>query len=295
MRHQEDRPRYWQQWLRDHGIADALERLTSQHYRAQRSASERKWTYAYVGAVAGAPLGVLASALYIGLATERTMSWPSVALVAVGAALAASIAWWIAYWSMHGSRQRSAAHLAAQYLHGEESYAHQVLETVADGLAHSEFRPRDERLEVDQLAQATMVTGLREAPTSELERNLLERLTGSAFVPTVDGSLFLFKLGPPCTRCATRTRTGPLRLLNVRPHWATELGYQRLKDLPPRSRRLLVVPQMMRELAEFFENPSDVTSPPRFFTPNAELLLCEKCGKEAIRRGVLRDTLERAR
>jgi hypothetical protein len=293
MQHQEDRPKYWNQWLRDRGVAEAVEQLTNQQYRALRGAHERMWTYAYAGTVAGALLGVLASLLYVRWATGRTLSWPSVALAFVGAALAGSAIWWLAYWSMHKSRRRSRGALASQYLDGQESYARRILETVADGLARSEFRPRDERLEVDELTQATIVTGLREAPTSELERNLLERLVGSAFVPTVDGSVFVFKLGPPCMRCEARTRTGPLRLLNVPAHWAAANGYQRLKELPSRGRRLLAAPLKALELKEFLDGSLESTGRSRVLPPNAELLLCENCGKEGMRRGLIKDQTER--
>ena len=292
MQHQEDRPRYWRQWLRDRGVTEAVEQLTNQHYRALRGARERMWTYAYAGAVAGALLGVLTSVLYVRWVAGRALSWPSVALASVGAALAASAVWWLAYWSTHRSRQRARAALASQYLDGEHSYARRILETVADGLARSEFRPRDERVEVDELTQATIVTGLREAPTSELERNLLERLVGSAFVPTVDGSVFVFKLGQPCARCAARTRTGPLRLLNVPAHWAAANGYQRLKELPPRGRRLHAAPLKMLELKEFLDGSPGAAGNPRYLPPNAELVLCENCGKEAMRRELLHENAQ---
>jgi len=165
----------------------------------------------------------------------------------------------------------------------------QVIGSLAEGLARSQFRPRDERSEMEQLTQATIVTGLREAPTSELERNLLERLVGSAFVPTADGSIFVFKLGPPCARCAARTRTGPLRLLNIPSHWAAQIGYERLRELPTRGRHLQVVPQRIRELARFLDHASPSTDLPMLFGPQAQVLLCEGCGTEAVRDGVLQE------
>jgi len=108
-------------------------------------------------------------------------------------------------------------------------------------------------------------------------------------VPTLDGSVFVFKLGPSCTRCKAQTRTGSLRLLQVPGHWATANGYQRLKDLPPRGQHLRVVPQRTRELTEFIGSPDASEKRPMFFGPKAEVLLCETCGKEAIRRGLLQD------
>lgn len=132
----------------------------------------------------------------------------------------------------------------------------QVIGSLAEGLARSQFRSRVERSEMEQLTQATIVTGLREAPTSELERNLLERLVGSAFMPRADGSIFVLKLGPPRSRCATRTRT--------------RTG-----------------PQRIQQLAPFLGHANPSTDLPTLFGPSAQVLFCEGCGKEAVRDGVL--------
>jgi len=287
---QQDSPKYWQRWLEDRGVAEAVARHVNDLYRASRSAGERVWTFAYAGATSGAVIGVLAAAIFIRWASGQWPGWPGLAIMVLTAALAASLAWWCAYWLMHrpGLRTR-ASRIAGRELQGGDECVEQVIGSLVEGLARSQFRPRDEQSEMQQLTQATIVTGLREAPTSELERNLLERLVGSAFVPTADGSIFVFKLGPACTRCAARTRTGPLRLLNIPSHWAAQLGYERLRELPTRGRQLLVVPQRIQELAQFLGHASPSTNLPMLFGPKALVLLCEGCGNEAIRGGVLQE------
>jgi hypothetical protein len=87
----------------------------------------------------------------------------------------------------------------------------------------------------------------------------------------------------------TRTRTGPLRLLNIPGHWAAQLGYERLRELPTRGRHLLVVPQRIQQLAQFLGHASPSTDLSMLFGPGAQVLLCEGCGKEAVRDGVLQD------
>lgn len=290
MRHQEDSPAYWRRWLREQGLTLAVERHVNEFYRNLRDALERMWTFAYVGGVIGALVGAAGTLAYLRLVAGRSLPWLHVVLAVLGAAVAASLLWWVAYWLMRrpGLHSRAAA-LSGEELQAEDVYIERVLETVADGLAKSEFRPRDEKFDMDELTKSTVVTGLREAPTTELERHLLERLVGSAYVPTADGSIFVFRPGEPCSRCAVRTRTGPLRLLNVPAHWAAENGYQRLKELPSRGRHLLVVPQRAQDVPEFLGKSSAERGGPMFFGPNAEVLLCERCGKEALNRGVLQD------
>ncbi len=251
MPHQQDNPKHWQRWLEDRGIAEAVARHVNDLYRASRSAAERVWTFAYAGATSGAVIGVLAAAIFIRWASGRWPGWPGLAIMVLAAALAASLAWWGAYWLMHRSGLR----------------------THASRIAGRELTDGDEC----------------EAPTSELERNLLERLVGSAFVPTADGSIFVFKPGLPCSRCAARTRTGPLRLLNIPNHWAAQLGYERLRELPTRGRHLLVVPQRIPQLAQFLGHTSPSTDLPTLFGPKAQVLLCEGCAKEAVRDGVLQE------
>lgn len=290
MPHQEDNAKYWQRWLEERGVAEAVAGHVNDLYRASRSAGERVWTFAYAGATSGAVIGVLAAAIFIRWASGRWPGWPGLAIMVLAAALAASLAWWCTYWLMHRSRLRTrASRVAGHELEGGDQCVERVIDSLATGLAGSQFRPRDERLEMEQLTQATIVTGLREAPTSELERNLLERLVGSAFVPTADGSIFVFKLGPACTRCAARTRTGPLRLLNVPGHWAAQLGYERLRELPSRGRHMQIVPQRIQQLAQFLGHASQSTDLPVLFGPKARVLLCEECGKEAIRDGLLQE------
>ena len=290
MKHQEENPRYWRQWLQERGVTEAVTRHIGEVYRALRGAHQRMWTFAYAGAIGGATVGTLVAALFFWRATGRGPGSLHIALVALGAAVVASLAWWGVYWLMHRSRLRSMRSLlTGREPQGDDRYVEGVIEAVAEGLARSQYRPRDETSEISQLTRATIVTGLREAPISELERNLLERLAGSAFVPTLDGSVFVFKLGPSCTRCKAQTRTGSLRLLQVPGHWATANGYQRLKDLPSRGQHLRVVPQRVRELTEFIGSPDASEKRPVFFGPKADVLLCETCGKEAIRRGLLQD------
>jgi len=290
MPHQQDSAKHWQRWLEDRGVAEAVARHVNDLYRTSRRAGERVWTFAYAGATSGAVIGVLAAAIFMRWASGRWPGWPGLAIMVLAGALAASLAWWCAYWLMHRSGLRTrASRIVGRALKGGDECVEQVIGSLAEGLARSQFRPRDERSEMEQLTQATIVTGLREAPTSELERNLLERLVGSAFVPTADGSIFVFKVGPPCTRCAARTRTGPLRLLNIPGHWAAQLGYERLRELPTRGRHLLVVPQRIQQLAQFLGHASPSTDLSMLFGPSAQVLLCEGCGKEAVRDGVLQD------
>jgi hypothetical protein len=290
MKQQEEYPRYWQQWLQERGVTESVSRHIGEVYRALRDAHRRLWKFAYAGAISGAIVGTLVAALFFWRATGRGPASLHIVLVALGAAVVASLAWWGVYWLLHRSPLRSMRPLlTGREPEGDDQYVDGVIEAVAEGLARSQYRPRDESSEISQLTRATIVTGLREAPISELERNLLERLAGSAFVPTMDGSIFVFKLGPPCTRCKAATRTGSLRLLQVPGHWATANGYQRLKDLPPRGQHLRVVPQRARELTEYVGHPDASDKRPLFFGPKADVLLCETCGKEAIRRGLLQD------
>jgi len=290
MRHKEDSPKYWQQWLQQRGVTEAVARHINQMYRTLRIAEERMWVFAGAGATGGAIVGALvATAFGLEVTGPRPGTLRMVATV-LGAALVAAALWWGVAWLMRRSPlQARAAWLTGFSLQGDEQYVDRVLQCVAEGLAGSAYRPRDEKLEIDQLTQATIAAGLREAPTSELERNLLERLAGSAFVATMDGSIFVFKPGQPCRRCGARTRTGPLRLLNVPAHWAAEIGYQRLKDLPSRGRHLQVVPQHAHEVGEFLGPAPAGTDEPPFYGPKAAAFLCEKCGKDGIRLGVLRE------
>jgi hypothetical protein len=87
MRHQEDSPKYWQQWLRDRGVADTVAQHINEIYRALRDAQERMWTFAYAGAIGGAGVGALVALLSPG----RGTGWIRLTLVILGAALAASL------------------------------------------------------------------------------------------------------------------------------------------------------------------------------------------------------------
>jgi hypothetical protein len=288
MRYQEDSPKYWHRWLQDRDITRAVEGQITELYRALRGAHERMWTFAFAGAVAGAGIGVLTVGLLMRFLSGHGFGLGGLAFLLLAAALAAALAWWVCYWLTHRSRlRRRASLLTGRRLPDEQQYVDNIIESVAAGLATSQFRPSDTRLEMEQLTQATIVTGLREAPTSELERHLLERLVGSAFVPTSDGSVFVFKLGTTCMRCDTRTRTGPLRLLNVPGHWAVENGYQRLRELPSRGRHLRVVLNRAQELTEFLGKPAANTGKPMFFGPTSEVTLCDACAKEALKLGLL--------
>lgn len=142
---------------------------------------------------------------------------------------------------------------------------------------------------------ARAIAAVAEGLASELERHLLERLVGSSFVPTADGSVFVFKLGPACSRCEARTRTGPLRLLNVPGHWATENGFQRLRELPARGRYLRVAPRREQDLTQFLGKTAADIGTTSFFGPNSEVALCEGCAQEALRIGVLQERDQRAR
>lgn len=287
---QQGNPAYWRRWLREQGLTAAVERQVNEFYRSLRGALERMWTFAFAGGVAGALIGSLLAVLYLGRTSEARLPLLKVALVVIGAAAAAAVAWWVAYVLVHRTPLKGRSRLSeAGGLQHEDTYIERVLETVADGLSRSNLQPGDSRIDLGQLTQSTVVTGLREAPTAELERHLLERLVGSAFVATAGGGVFVFKPGPPCVRCDARTRTGPLRLLNVPAHWAAENGYQRLKELPARGRLLPVEPARTQDLEGFLGKSASGTSGTYFFGPRTELLLCEVCGKEAIRLGLVRD------
>jgi len=290
MKHPDENPRYWRQWLQDRGVTAAVTRHIGEAYRALRGAHQRMWTFAFVGAIGGATVGTLVAALFFRQASGQGPGSPNVALMALGAAVGASLVWWGVHWLTHRSRLRSVLSLlTGRVLQGDDRYAEGVIDALAEALAASQYRPQDETSEISQVTRATIVTGLREAPIGELERSLLERLAGGAFVPTLDGSVFVFKLGPACTRCKARTRTGSLRLLQVPGHWAAANGYQRLKDLPARGQHLRVVPQRTQELMQFIGSPDASETRPTFFGPKADVLLCETCGKEAIRLGVLQN------
>jgi hypothetical protein len=288
MRHQDDRPKNWQQWLRDGGVGDAVGREVNIIFRALRRAPERMWAFAYGGALAGSLLATLAVGARIG---ERRL-----ALMALGIAMAVSLSWWIVYRLMHWARLRPlASALTGSEALDEDPIVERIMTAVAEGLAGSNLRPRDDQVGLEELTQATIVTGLREAPTSELERHLLERLVGSSFVPTADGSVFVFRLGPNCTRCEARTRTGPLRLLNVPGYWAAENGFQRFRELPTRSQHLRAVPRREQDLARFLaKSPADI-GPTSFFGPGTEIALCERCAKEALELGVLQERVARSK
>lgn len=255
--------------------------------RALRRAYERMWLFAYVGALAGALLAVLL--VGAGTGTRR------LGLAALGVASAVSLAWWVVRWLMRRPRLRPlASALTGSEPLDEDPIVERVITAVAGELASTNFRPRDDKAELEQLTQATIITGLREAPTSELERHLLERLVGSSFVPTADGSVFVFKLGPACSRCEARTRTGPLRLLNVPGHWATENGFQRLRELPARGRYLRVTPRREQDLARFLGKAAADVGATSFFGPGTEVALCEGCAKKALELGVLQERNQRA-
>lgn len=290
MQNQQQNPKYWRQWLQQHGVTEAVAQSVGEFYRTLRDAHRRMWTFAYVGVTAGATVSAIIVALTFRQTTGRGPGSVHLALVALVAALGASLAWWSVYWLLHRSRLRSLLSvLTGRELQGDDHYVEGVIKPVAEGLATSQFNSISDASESSQLTRATMVTGLREAPLSELERSLLERLPGSAFVPTFDGGIFVFKLGPSCTRCKAPTRTGPLRLLHVPGHWAATNGYKRLKDLPASGQYLRVVPERTQELTQFLGNPTASAEQPMFFGPKADLLLCEICGKEAIRSGLLQN------
>ena len=289
MSNPEDSPRYWRKWLQARGISDAIERQVSQHYRSLRRSFERMWTITYAGTVTGALLGVIVSVLCARAFTAATLPWVGILLLALGAPLLASLLWWGVYLTARRRQGRSQSGLVpGQELDSGDQWVDRILETVAEGLAKSESGPRDTAVLADHLTHATILMGVREAPTGELERQLLERLAGSAFVPALDGCIFVFKPGKPCSRCQARTRTGPLRLLNVPAHWAASNGYQRLKELPHGGRSLLVATQRMPELATFLGMSGEDASRPSRMSPGAEVFLCDSCADEAIRRGLLR-------
>ena len=288
MRHQDDSPNSWRRWLRDGGDEDAVGREVNGVFRALRNARERMWVFAYGGAMAGAVPTALVVGARIG---ERHL-----ALMALSVAIAVSLAWWIVYRLMRRPRLRPlASALTGCEQLDEDPFVERVIAAVAEGLARNSFRPRDDEAEVAQLTQATIATGLREAPASELERHLLERLVGSSFVPTADGSVFVFKLGPNCRRCGARTRYGPLRLLNVPGYWAAENGFPRLRELPGRSRYMGVVPKREQDVAEFLGKSARDIGPTLFFGPGTEVALCESCAKEALKVGVLQERATRTK
>jgi len=290
VRQKNDSPAYWRRWLREQGLTAAVERQVNEFYRSLRGALERMWTFAFAGGVAGCLIGSLVVILYLSGTTEARLPPLKVALAVIGAAALTALAWWVAYLLAHRTPLRARAKLLkGGELQHEDTYIERVLETVADGLARSDLRPRDAGTDLEQLTHSTLVTGLREAPTAELERHLLERLVGSAFVSTAGGGLFVFKPGPPCVRCDAKTRTGPLRLLNVPSHWAVENGYQRIKELPARGRLLPVEPSRTQDLEGFLGKSASDTSGTYFFGPRTELLLCEACGKEAVTLGLVKD------
>jgi hypothetical protein len=290
MQHQEQNPKYWRQWLQQQGVTEAVSQRVGEFYRALRDAHRRMWAFAYVGATAGATVSVLIAALLFRRAGGHESGSLPIALVALGAALGASLAWWGIYWFMHRPRLRKMLSLlTGRELQGDDHYAEGVVQSVADGLAKSQFRSGDDPSELSQLTRATIMTGLREAPVSELERSLLERLVGSAYVPTFDGGIFVCKVGSSCTRCKAPTRTGPLRLLQVPGHWAAANGFQRLKDLPARGQHLRVVPARTQELTRFLGDHAASAERPMFFGLKADVLLCETCAKEAVRLGLLQN------
>jgi len=290
MQHEEQNPKYWRQWLQQQGVTEAVSQSVGEFYRALRDAHRRMWTFAYVGTTVGATVSALIVALIFRQTTGRGSGSLHLPLVALVAALGASLAWWSVYWLLHRSRLRSMLSvLTGRELQGDDHYFEGVIQSVAKGLAQSQFSSNGDTSEISQITRATIVTGLREAPVSELERSLLERLPGSAFVPTFDGGVFVFKIGPPCTRCKAPTRTGPLRLLQVPGHWAATNGYQRLKDLPALGQYLRVVPERAQDLTEFLADQTASAERPMFFGPKADVLLCEICGKKAIRLGLLQN------
>lgn len=282
MRQPRNDPNSWREWLLESGISAEVARQFNDFYRSFRSASERPWLLALAAAVLGCTIGTVTIALVI----RPRLAWGSLSLVAFAALLATSATWWLSRELMRRLRARPLARLlTGRDLPSEDPYVGRIVDALAAGLA--EYRPRDEPVEIDQLTQATMLTGLREAPVSELERNLMERLAGSCFVTTAEGSIFLFRLGPACSRCSERTRAGALRLLNVPSHWAAENGYPRLKDLPNRGRYLRVVPQKAAELTSFLAPAAATAAPPVIFGPKAEVFLCDACARTAINSGVL--------
>ena len=288
MKHQEDNPRYWNQWLQERGVTEAVTRHIDEICRSLRHAHRRMWTFAYVGAIGGATFGVLVAALFVRQATRQGPGSLRIALMALCAAAGASLVWWGVRRLMHRSQLRSKLAVpTGSELQCDDRVAASVIQTVSEGLARSQSRPADETWDTDQFTQATIFAGLRDAGTSDLERSLLERLVGSAFTPALDGGIFVFKLGPSCVRCQARTRTGVLRLLNVPGHWAATNGYQRLRDLPARARHLRVVPQRTQDLQQFLGKPEASVELPKFLGPKADVRLCETCGNEAIRLGVL--------
>lgn len=288
MQHQDQNPKYWQQWLQQQGVTEAVSHSVGEFYRSLRDAHRRMWAFAYVGATAGATIGALLVALFFVQTSGHGSESPHPALVALAAALGASLAWWSVRWLLHRPRLRSMLSvLTGRELRGDEHYVEVVIQSVAEGLAKSQVSTISDRSDVGHLTRATMVTGLREAPVSELERSLLERLSGSAFVPTLDGGVFVFKLGPSCMRCKAPTRTGPLRLLQVPGHWAAANGCQRQKDLPAGVQHLRVVPKRSMELMKFLGDPTETADRPMFFGPKAHVVLCDFCGEEAIKLGLL--------
>jgi hypothetical protein len=289
MQHPEKSPGYWQRWLEARGVSKSLEQQVNGFYRALRAARERAWSFAYAGAAGGAAIAALVIALMATRAGVEIPSWPSLALVVLPAIFGALLLVWILRRTLRLPGLRSLeSRLAGDPLQGEEELLPPLIESLAAALAQSELRSRDEQVEFEQLKSATIVMGLHQASVSELEQQLLERSVGNAFVPMVDGATCIFKLGSPCARCNARTRTGPLRVLNVAPYRASELGYRRFTALPKRGRPLRVVPPRRQELEEFLGKPIASPDPTGLIGPEAELFLCDACGKEATRLGLLK-------
>lgn len=289
MQHPEDSPRYWQNWLEARGVSNSLEEQVNGFYRTLRAARERRWTFAYVGAAGGAAVAAVGGWWLATRTAARPLSWGSAALLVLAAVVGALILVWVLRKALQLPGLRSlATRLAGTPLQGEEDFLHPLIESLGTALAESELRSREERVEFEQLKSATIVMGLHQASVSELEQQLLERSVGNAFVPMVDGATCIFKLGSPCARCNARTRTGPLRVLNVAPYRASELGYRRLTALPKRGRPLRLVPSRRQELEEFLGKPIASPAPAGLIEPDAELFLCDSCGKTATQLGLLR-------
>jgi hypothetical protein len=289
MQHPEDSPGYWQRWLEARGVSKSLEQQVNGFYRALRAARERGWAYAYAGAAGGAAVAALLATLLATRTVVQPLSWKSLALVVLAAICAALLLTWVLRRMLRLPGLRSlGARLAGHPLRGEEDFLHPLIESLGAALAESDLRAREEQVEFEQLKSATIMMGLHQASVSELEQQLLERSVGNAFVPMVDGATCIFKLGSPCARCNVRTRTGPLRVLNVPPYRASELGYRRFTALPKRGRPLRLVPARRQELEEFLGKPIASPDPSGLIGPDAELFLCDACGKEATRLGLLK-------
>ena len=289
MQHPEDSPGYWQSWLEARGVSSSLEEQVNGFYRALRAARERRWTFAYAGAAGGAAVTAMGGSWLVTRTSAEPLSWGSAALLMLASVAGALLLVWVLRRMLRLPGLRSIdSQLAGHPLQGEEDFLHPLIESLATALASSELRSREERVEFEQLKSATIVMGLHQASVSELEQQLLERSVGNAFVPMVDGATCIFKLGSPCARCNARTRTGPLRVLNVPPYRASELGYRRFTALPKRGRPLRVVPARRQELEEFLGKPIASPDPAGLIGPDAELFLCDSCGKTATQLGLLK-------